>query len=321
MSDVRHLSVRVPAEMGGQRLDRILADLFAEFSRARLQQWIKCGHVTVNGQACRPRDKLAGGEIIVIQAIPGEEVIWQAEDIPLDVLYEDGELIVINKPAGIVVHPAAGNRQGTLVNALLHHAPELSNIPRAGIVHRLDKETSGLLVVARTLRAHHALVDQLQARTVKREYEAVVSGVLTAGGTVDAPIGRHPVHRKRMAVVAGGKPAVTHYRVVERFRAHTHVRVVLDTGRTHQIRVHMAHIHYPLVGDPQYGGRLKSPAGATAELQETLRSFRRQALHAAALGLIHPLTGRTMHWQAPLPEDMERLLRVLRLDNMAHSPI
>lgn len=226
-------------------------------------------------------------------------------------IYEDDALLVIDKPAGLVVHPAAGNWEGTLVNALLHYASELANLPRAGVVHRLDKDTSGLLVVARTLAAHKSLVTQLQARTVKREYDAVAAGVMTAGGTVEAPIARHPVDRKRMAVVGGGREAVSHYRVARRFRAHTHVKVQLETGRTHQIRVHMAHIHYPLVGDPVYGGRLRVPAGCSEILRETLQHFKRQALHAGALGLLHPASGEAMNWQVPLPTDMKNLLEVL----------
>ena len=321
MPDVKRLSVRVPPDLGGQRLDVVVARLFADYSRARLQLWIKNGQVTVDGRTCRPRDKLTGGETIDLRAETAQEVDWRAESIPLEIVYEDEALIVINKPAGLVVHPATGNRDGTLVNALLHYAPELSAIPRAGIVHRLDKDTSGLLVVARTLEAHHALVAQLQSRSVKREYEAVVCGVMTAGGTVDAPLGRHPVQRTRMAVVAGGKPAVTHYRVIERFRAHTHVRVNLETGRTHQIRVHMASIRHPLVGDPLYGGRLRLPAGASAELIETLRAFRRQALHAAGLELNHPVTASPMQWRAALPDDIQALLAALRLDNGVSRPL
>jgi len=226
---------------------------------------------------------------------------------------------VINKPAGLVVHPAAGNPDGTMLNALLHHAPELVSVPRAGIVHRLDKETSGLLVVARTLKAQAHLVQQLQERAFEREYEAVAVGVMLSGGSVDAPIGRHPVDRKRMAVSQRGRPAVTHYRVAERFRAHTHVRVQLETGRTHQIRVHMAHIRYPLFGDPVYGGRLRIPPKSSEQFTEALRNFRRQALHAVRLGLTHPESGKVMQWQAPLPADMEYLLHVLREDNTIHE--
>ena len=234
--------------------------------------------------------------------------------MPVAVLYEDADLLVVDKPAGLVVHPAAGNPDRTLVNALLHRDPDLARLPRSGIVHRIDKDTSGLLVVARTLRAHRSLVEQLREHAVVREYEAVAMGVLTGGGTVDAPIGRDPRHRTRMAVVAGGRPAVTHYRVVARFRAHTHVRVRLETGRTHQVRVHLAHLHHPLVGDPVYGGRLRIPAGCSPELAEALRAFRRQALHAARLELTHPANGAPLHWESPLPADLRALLASLAKD-------
>ncbi|SCZ50309.1 23S rRNA pseudouridine1911/1915/1917 synthase [Thiohalomonas denitrificans] len=304
----------VPLESAGRRLDQVLAELFPEYSRSRLQQWVKEGRVRVDGKPMRPKDKLQGIEQIDLEPVVVPEQRWEAEAIPLDIRYEDEQLIVLNKPAGLVVHPAVGNRAGTLLNALLHHAPELASVPRAGIVHRLDKETSGLLVVARTLQAQTALVAQLQARSMTREYRAVVAGVMTGGGTVDAPIGRHAVDRKRMAVTPNGKPAVTHYRVVERFRGHTDIRVRLETGRTHQIRVHMAHIRYPLVGDPVYGGRLKLPKGCSEDLRQVLRGFHRQALHAGRLGLEHPGSGLPMEWEAELPDDMCRLLEVLRND-------
>ncbi|WP_026596177.1 23S rRNA pseudouridine(1911/1915/1917) synthase RluD [Methylohalobius crimeensis] len=305
------LSRTVPEDMAGLRLDQALAQLFPDYSRSRLQQWVKQGRVKVDGEALRPRDKLQGGEWIELEAVeePRGEFLPQA--IPLAIVFEDEHLIVLNKPAGLVVHPAAGHRDGTLQNALLHHAPQLASLPRAGIVHRLDKETSGLLVVAKSLKAHKGLVDQLQARTVKREYLALVQGRMTAGGTVNAPIGRHPVDRKRFAVVEGGKEAITHYRVAERFPHHTLIRVQLETGRTHQIRVHMAYLRYPLVGDPQYG-RLRLPPGASDELIEALRGFKRQALHAARLSLTHPETGEELGWESPLPEDFERILAILR---------
>lgn len=306
--------VAVPPESAGRRLDQVLAELFPEYSRSRLQQWVKEGRVRVDGKSMRPKDKLQGIEEIELEPVVEAEQRWEAEAIPLDIRYEDKDLIVINKPAGLVVHPAAGNHAGTLLNALLHYAPELAGVPRAGIVHRLDKETSGLLVIARTLQAQTALVAQLQARSMTREYRAVVTGVMTGGGTVEAPIGRHSIDRKRMAVLPNGKPAVTHYRVVERFRGHTDIKVRLETGRTHQIRVHMAHIRYPLVGDPVYGGRLKLPKGCSDELRQILRGFRRQALHAGRLGLEHPNSGLPMEWEAELPEDMSRLLMALRRD-------
>jgi 23S rRNA pseudouridine1911/1915/1917 synthase len=314
------LQARVPEEMAGRRLDQILAELFPGFSRSRLQVWIRQGMVRVDGQHRRTRDRLLGGEAIFLEV--GELPLdaterCEPQDIPLDVVFEDESIIVLNKPAGMVVHPAAGNPDGTVQNALLHHAPELAALPRAGLVHRLDKDTTGLMVVARSLKAHKHLVESLQAREMGREYQTVVNGVMTGGGRVDAPIGRHPVDRKRMAVRDGGKPAVTHYRVVERFRAHTHLRVSLETGRTHQIRVHLAHIRHPLVGDPVYGGRQRIPPQAGGELIAVLRGFRRQALHAGRLSLIHPETGEAMEWSCPLPEDMRALLAVLRADRDA----
>ncbi|MDK8465937.1 23S rRNA pseudouridine(1911/1915/1917) synthase RluD [Marinobacter sp. SS13-12] len=305
-------SFSVPPEHSDRRLDQAAAELMPEHSRSRLQGWIKSGALTVNGKACKPRDKVMLGDKLELDAEPEAQVSWQAESISLDIVYEDEHLLVINKPAGLVVHPAAGHADGTLVNALLNHAPEVENLPRAGIVHRLDKDTSGIMVVARSLIAHTSLVDQLQTRTMGREYEAIVVGTLTGGATVDAPIGRHPRERKKMAVVPTGKPAITHYRLIERFAAHTHVRCRLESGRTHQIRVHMAHVKHPLVGDPQYGGRLRLPKGTTDELRDVLAGFQRQALHARQLTLQHPQTGEVMTWEVPLPEDMETLLAALR---------
>ncbi len=314
MSDRIRLSAQVSPESGGQRLDQVAAQLFPDYSRSRLQGWIKDGSLLVDGEVKRTRDIVLGGERLELDAereIQGE---WQAEAIDLDIIYEDDALLVINKPAGLVVHPAAGHQDGTLLNALLHHAPELAKVPRAGIVHRLDKDTTGLMVVAKTIEAQTDLVAQLQARTVSREYECVVIGVMTAGGKVDQPIARHGTQRQKMAVVAGGKTAISHYRVINRFRAHTHVKVKLETGRTHQIRVHMSYIHFPLVGDPVYGGRLRIPPGASPELIKELREFPRQALHARRLELEHPTDGRHMSWQVPLPEDMQHLLALLRED-------
>lgn len=303
----------VPPELSDRRLDQAAAELMPEHSRSRIQSWIKAGALTVNGKACKPRDKVMLDDRLSLEAEPEAQVTWEAEEIELDIVYEDEHLLVINKPAGLVVHPAAGHAAGTLVNAVLSHAPEVENLPRAGIVHRLDKDTSGIMVVARSLIAHTSLVEQLQDRTMGREYEAVVVGTLTGGGTVDAPIGRHPRERKKMAVVSSGKPAVTHYRLVERFAAHTLVRCKLESGRTHQIRVHMAHIKHPLVGDPVYGGRMRLPKGATDELRDALAEFRRQALHARQLTLEHPETGEIMSWEVPLPEDMVGLLEALRM--------
>ncbi|MGB5441801.1 MAG: 23S rRNA pseudouridine(1911/1915/1917) synthase RluD [Gammaproteobacteria bacterium] len=319
MPQIVALKLSIPVEMRGLRLDQALAELLQDYSRSRLQQWIRAGEVTLDGQLPRVRERLQGGESVCIQAEIVEQTANEAEPIPLDLVYEDEALLVINKPAGLVVHPAAGNPAGTLLNALLHFDASLAGLPRAGIVHRLDKGTSGLMVVARTLKAHKKLVDALQARSVKREYLALVNSVLTAGGRVDAPIGRHHVDRKRMAVVAGGKEAISHYRVEERYRAHTLTRVSLETGRTHQIRVHMAHVHAPVVGDPVYGGRLRLPKGATEALKQALQNFRRQALHATQLALQHPESGEMISWQAAVPEDMAHLIQALRDDVSAQQ--
>ncbi|MAR89484.1 MAG: 23S rRNA pseudouridine(1911/1915/1917) synthase RluD [Pseudomonadota bacterium] len=318
MSEQIQARAQVADEHAGQRLDQVATELFPDYSRSRLQSWIKSGELTVDGQARKPKEKVLGGETLMLAAELVAEESWEPQAIALNIVFEDQQLLVINKPAGLVVHPAAGNRDSTLLNALLHHAPALATLPRAGIVHRIDKDTTGLLVVAKTLKAHSALVAQLQAKTAFREYHAIVQGVMTGGGKVDQPIGRHPTQRTRQAVVHNGKPAVTHYRVEERFRAHTHIRLQLETGRTHQIRVHMAHIHYPLLGDQTYGGRLRLPKGATPELIEALRQFRRQALHAARLGLEHPDSGEYCEWTAPLPEDFSAILDVLRQD-LAHA--
>ena len=314
MPQTIHLSVSIPESMRGRRLDQALAELVPDYSRSRLQQWIRAGQVALDGRVPKTREIVQGGEQVQIDAEVTVETASKAQAIALNVVYEDDDLLVINKPPGLVVHPAAGNPDGTLLNALLYHAPDLAALPRAGIVHRLDKETSGLMMVARNLAAHTRLVAALQARDIRREYLAVVNTVLTAGGEVNAPIGRHPVDRKRMAVVSGGKPAVTHYRVVERFRAHTLVRLRLETGRTHQIRVHMAHIHCPVTGDPVYGGRLRQPRGAGDSLRTVLQGFRRQALHAQRLALQHPGSGEPVSWEAPVPPDMQELIEALRED-------
>jgi len=313
MHTVEHRAV-VPAESAGQRLDQALAMLFPDYSRSRLQAWIRAGHVRIDGRRLRPRDKVDGGEEVVLNAVLEDETDAAAEPMQLAILHEDEEILVLDKPAGLVVHPGAGNPAGTLVNALLHHRPDLRALPRAGIVHRLDKDTTGAMVVACTPAAHAALVRQLEERSVRREYQAVTVGVMTGGGTVDAPIGRHPVDRVRMAIREGGREAVTHYRVLARFRGHTHVLCKLETGRTHQIRVHLASIRNPIVGDPVYGGRLAVPKGASAPLIEALRGFRRQALHAARLELVHPGHGETVAFEAPLPADFAALLEALRAD-------
>lgn len=304
--------LRISASMSGRRLDQVLAEALPEFSRSRLQQWIDDGCVLVDGTTRRRRDKVRGGEEVRLTPVAAARNECVPQAIPLDVPFEDEHLLVVNKPAGFVVHPAAGNRDGTLQNALLHRVPALEQIPRAGIVHRLDKDTTGLLVVAKTLQAHKSLVEQLQQRTVSREYRALVQGVLVAGGTVDAPVGRHPFHRTRMAVVPGGRLAVTHYRVLERFSGHTLLAVHLETGRTHQIRVHLAHSNHPLVGDRTYGGRPRPPKGARQALASVLQGFPRQALHAIALGLDHPHTGQPMRWEVPMAEDIFTLLELLR---------
>ncbi len=303
--------------MGGQRLDQVAAQLFAEHSRSRLSAWIKEGLLTVDDQVVRPRDIVHGGSMLVLNAEQEAQGEWVAEDIPLDIVYEDEHILVINKPAGLVVHPAAGHASGTLLNALLHHVPDIVNVPRAGIVHRLDKDTTGLMVVAKTIQAQTQLVDQLQKRTVSRIYECIVIGVITAGGTINAPIGRSSAQRQRMAVTDGGKPATSHYRVLERFRSHTHTRVKLETGRTHQIRVHMSHVGYPLVGDPVYAGRFRIPPAASPTLVQSLKEFPRQALHARFLELDHPETGKRMKWESPLPDDLVWLLTLLRQDREA----
>ncbi|MBH9436983.1 23S rRNA pseudouridine(1911/1915/1917) synthase RluD [Pseudomonas aeruginosa] len=317
MSDMIQRAAEVPFELGGQRLDQIAAQLFPEHSRSRLAGWIKDGRLTVDGAVLRPRDIVHSGAQLVLEAEQEAQGEWLAQDIELEIVYEDEHILVIDKPAGLVVHPAAGHQDGTLLNALLYHVPDIANVPRAGIVHRLDKDTTGLMVVAKTLEAHTKLVAQLQARSVSRIYEALVIGVITSGGTIDAPIGRHGVQRQKMAVVDAGKVAVSHYRVLERFRAHTHTRVKLETGRTHQIRVHMSHIGYPLVGDPVYGGRFRIPPVASQTLVQTLREFPRQALHARFLELDHPATGVRMKWESPLPEDFLWLLSLLRQDREA----
>ena len=310
---------RVPETAAGRRFDAVLAELFPEFSRSRLAGWIRSGDVLLDEREVRPRDPVRGGEQVSLRARLEEETRAEPQDIPLQVLYEDDEVLVIDKPAGLVVHPGAGNPDGTLVNALLHRHPALASVPRAGVVHRLDKDTSGVMVVARTLQAQTALVAQLSARGVHRQYLAVATGALVAGGTVDAPIDRHPRDRVRMAVREDGREAVTHYRPRERFRAHTAVECRLETGRTHQIRVHMAHVRHPIVGDPLYGGPLKLPKGASEELVAALRGFRRQALHAETLEFAHPASGEAVRCSAPVPEDMLMLMAALRADAAVHA--
>ena len=304
----------IPDELAGLRLDQALARMFPEYSRSRLKEWLLAGAITVEGGPKRPRDAVSGGETVAIEPIVESEVRAEPEPITLDVVYEDDDLLVVNKPAGLVVHPGAGNPGGTLMNGLLHHAPQLEQVPRAGIIHRIDKDTTGLLLAAKTLPAHTALVRQLAEREIARNYLAVCNGVLTGGGTIDQPIGRHPVDRKRMSVQQGGKPAVTHYTVLERFRAFSYIGVKLETGRTHQIRVHFAWRRHALVGDPVYGGRLALPKGASDPLIEMLRRFKRQALHATRLVFEHPTSGEAIELEVPPPGDFQDLLKVLRQD-------
>lgn len=319
MSEQIFLSANVPTSANGKRLDQAIAEMFPDYSRSRLKTWISEGQVKVDGVVVdRPREKVIAGMAIEVNAELVEVQRFEAQPIELNIIYEDDDILVINKPAGLVVHPGAGTPDGTLLNALLHHYPAIDQVPRAGIIHRLDKDTTGLMVVAKTIPAQTHLVAMMQDRQITREYEAVCNGPMTAGGMIDEPIARHPTKRTHMAVVALGKPAVTHYRVAERFRAHTHLRLRLETGRTHQIRVHMAHLRHPLVGDLTYGGRPRPPQKASPELLETLRNFRRQALHAARLSLHHPITGEWMSWDAPTPADMVHLLAVLRADRQEH---
>ncbi|AMF98411.1 MULTISPECIES: 23S rRNA pseudouridine(1911/1915/1917) synthase RluD [Vibrio] len=299
----------------GQRLDQAIAELFADFSRSRLKEWLLDGKVQVNGEVVtKPRTKVMGGEEITLQAELEDEERWEAQDIPLDIVYEDEDIIVINKPRDFVVHPGAGTPDGTVLNALLHHYPDIAEVPRAGIVHRLDKDTTGLMVVAKTVPAQTRLVRALQKRNITREYEAIAIGRMTAGGKVDQPIGRHSTKRTLMAVAPLGKPAVTHYRVAEHFREHTRIRLRLETGRTHQIRVHMSYLQHPLLGDTAYGGRARIPTGASEELTAMIRGFDRQALHAVMLRFEHPITGEELEFHAPVPDDMVEMTEALRKD-------
>lgn len=314
----KQITIYIPDDFAGKRIDKALAELCPDYSRSSIQKWLRDGLVLLDDEVPRQRDRVAGGEQIevAVPAAPAKD--WLPEPIELDVRYQDQHLLVINKPAGLVVHPGAGNAHGTLLNALLFIDPRLAALPRAGIVHRLDKDTSGLLVVARSDVARNRLIEQLSTRSLKRGYLALVSGVVISGGTVDEPIGRDRHDRRRMTVTERGRPAVTHYRIARKFRAHTLLRVQLESGRTHQIRVHMKYIGFPLLGDPVYGGRLRIPAEATSAVRDALHGFRRQALHAAELELEHPVTGKTLRWDQRPPEDMLRLIEVLDEDLEHH---
>ncbi len=312
MTDPSALSVQVPASATGQRLDVVAVQMFPEYSRARLQAWIKCGALCVDNRQVKPNTKLVGNETLTLIAQEQDQGEWLAEPMDVALVHEDEHILVVNKPAGLVVHPAAGNYQGTLLNGLLHRWPSLRAIPRAGIVHRLDKDTTGLMVVAKTLEAQARLVEQLQARTVSRQYVALVIGKCPLSGVIEQPIGRDPKNRKKMAVVMGGKEAITHYKRLDSYTAFSWVELQLKTGRTHQIRVHMAHMGYPLVGDPVYGRSAARTAKGEGALAALLAGFTRQALHAKRLSLKHPQSGCTLSWEAPLPEDLDQLLSVVR---------
>ena len=308
----------IPNRYFGLRLDQVLCELMPNYSRARIQDWLKKGEITINGKTAKPKAKTLGNEHVIVNATLEQHDEWQAEAIALAIMYEDDDIIVINKPAGMVTHPAAGNLTKTLVNALLHHYPALVNLPRAGLIHRLDKDTTGLLIIAKTLTAHTALTKDMQARKIKREYIAVVNGLSNGAGTIDAAMSRHPNHRKKMTLSPTGKPAVTHYRAINYFRAHTLVKVKLETGRTHQIRVHLASISHPVTGDQTYG-QLRLTSRPSDELAEYLRGFKRQALHARKLTLVHPISHQEHSWTAPIPDDMQHLIDLLEKETAHHE--
>lgn len=312
-----NLSYEISPEQAGLRIDQVAADVWADFSREKLKQWLKEGYLLVDGQQVKPKYQCKGTELMTLNVTLSSQTNYLPESIPLNIIYEDEDIIVINKEAGMVVHPGAGNTSGTLLNALLAYYPKSAELDRAGIVHRIDKDTSGLLVVAKTLEAQFSLSQQLASKTVYRLYDLVVYGYMIAGGTIDKPIKRHPTDRVKMAVQAGGKDAITHYNVKERFKQFTRLHAQLETGRTHQIRVHFSYLGHPLIGDPVYLQRVKLPSGASPALKEILQDFKRQALHAYQLGLLHPRTGQKMIFEAPLPVDFEHLLTVLRQENPA----
>jgi 23S rRNA pseudouridine1911/1915/1917 synthase len=307
------LNIVIPNRLIGQRIDSALATMLPDYSRSKITSWVRSGRALVNDKAFKAKEKVNGGEVVALSIIQEKSNAWLGEDIPIDVVYEDDDIIVLNKPVGLVTHPGAGNWTGTLANALLHYEPALATLDRAGIVHRLDKNTSGLMVVARSELAQKNLVEQLQTHVVSREYSAIVYGHMISGGSVDAPIGRDPKDRIRQAVVeeGEGKEAVTHYRVIDRFKHHTHVKCILETGRTHQIRVHMAYVEHPLIADPMSGGKIRFPKKAEEALKDVLKGFKRQALHAKKLTLMHPISGEEMSWKAPLPKDLDDLLKAL----------
>jgi 23S rRNA pseudouridine1911/1915/1917 synthase len=305
------LTIIIPGRMKGDRLDVALSEMLPDYSRSKITAWIKSGDALINNKAFKPKDKVNGSQVVMLSLNKKQNNDWSAENIALNVVFEDEDIIIINKPFGLVTHPGAGNWNGTLANALLYYDPELSKLDRAGIVHRLDKNTSGLMVIARNEKSQKYLVEQLQSHSVVREYSAIVYGHMISGGSVNDPIGRDPKDRVKQTVSSNGKEATTHYRVIDRFKSHTHVKAILETGRTHQIRVHLSHIGYPLLGDPMYGGRVRFPKKASEILKESLLGFKRQALHSKKLTLNHPSTGELMSWKAPLPDDMVKLLNIL----------
>ena len=305
------LTIIIPERMTGDRLDIALSKMLPDYSRSKITAWIKSGDALINNKSFKPKDKANGSQIVMLSLNKKQNNDWSAENIALNIVFEDEDIIIINKPFGLVTHPGAGNWNGTLANALLYYDPELSKLDRAGIVHRLDKNTSGLMVIAKNEKSQKYLVEQLQSHSVVREYSAIVYGYMISGGSIDDPIGRDPKDRIKQAVSSHGKDATTHYRVIDRFKNHTHVKAILETGRTHQIRVHLSHIGYPLLGDPMYGGRVRFPKKASEILKESLLAFKRQALHSKKLTLSHPSTGELMSWKAPLPDDMLELLVIL----------
>jgi 23S rRNA pseudouridine1911/1915/1917 synthase len=309
---VQNFKIIIPPRMSGYRLDAALAEMLPDYSRSKISSWIKAGDVLIEQRKFKPKDKATGSEIISLNVCEKSYSKWNPENIPLDIVFEDDDIIVINKPYGLVTHPGSGNWTGTLANALLYYDSSLSRLDRAGIVHRLDKNTSGLMVVSKNEKSQKFLVEQLQMHAVEREYSAIVYGHMISGGSIDEPLGRDPKDRVKQSVLSNGKDALTHFRVIDRFKSHTHVKAILETGRTHQIRVHLSHIGHPLIGDPVYGGRVRFPKKASQELKIVLSNFHRHALHSKKLSLSHPVTGKLMSWKAELPDDMKELVNTLR---------